>query len=218
MSAEREREQAAVIAAQAERARLARDVHDTVAHALVVITMHGEVAQRALSAGRSAQTGDLLTTIGATAREALVETRELVRILAADGVTPAVGVEVLPELVERLRRSGCSIRLDLDEDSSLPADVSHAVYRVVQEAITNALKHGGPSAVVSIRVCRNGPAVEVIVDDDGGGGPRTVPTPGTGHGLRGLRERVEAVGGRFSAGPRATRGFRVWAAIPVVRP
>ncbi|MGL5863594.1 MAG: sensor histidine kinase, partial [Phycicoccus sp.] len=152
-SAEREREQVAVIAAQAERARLARDVHDTVAHALVVITMHGEVARRALGADRSAQVDQLLTTLATTAREALAETRELVRVLATDGVTPAVGVEALPEMVERLQRSGRAISLDMDEHSSLPAHVSHTVYRVVQEAVTNALKHGGAGAAVSISVC-----------------------------------------------------------------
>ncbi|MGL5864874.1 MAG: sensor histidine kinase [Dermatophilaceae bacterium] len=264
ISAEREREQAAVIAALAERARLARDVHDTVAHALVVIAMHGEVARRKLGAGRAEQVDQLLATLVATAREALAETRELVSILATDDVAPAVGVGSLPEMVERLRRSGCSVSLDLDQGSSFPAPVSRLVYQVAREAVTNALRHAGAGAALAISVRREelaapaaaastapaatasdtaaaaasaapeaaastAPAAAasdtaadavatVIVDDDGGCGPRVVPTPGAGHGIRGLRERVEAAGGRFSAGPRTPSGFRVWAEIPVRRP
>lgn len=214
ISAEREREQDAIIAAQAERARIAREIHDVVAHALVVVAMHAEGAQRAIHAGYPDDVEPALDTIATTTRGALAETRDLVRVLAVDTAPAPVGLEVLEPMVHSLRQAGRDVRLTRRGPGPPDLTAGHTAYRVIQEAVTNALKYAGRDATLRIVLDADGPEITVAVEDDGTDAAAQPVTFGPGNGLRGLRDRVEQGGGRFEAGPRPEGGFRVWAQIP----
>lgn len=214
ISAEREREQETIIAAQAERARMAREIHDVVAHALVIVAMHAEGAQRAIHTGHPDDVEPALEIITTTTRSALAETRDLVRVLALDTTPAPVGLELLEPMVHSLRLAGRDVRLAQHGHHRPSPAASHTAYRVIQEAVTNALKYAGREASLLIELDHNGPDTKVIVDDNGPGMPNRPAAGGPGSGLRGLRERVEHGGGCFEAGPRTEGGFRVWAQIP----
>ncbi|MFF3115221.1 sensor histidine kinase [Kitasatospora sp. NPDC057904] len=209
-----------------ERLRIARELHDVVAHSMSLITMQASVAAF-VADSRPAEAVKALTSIEATGRGALQEMRRLLGILRdADGNTldpellPAPGVADLDALVARTAGSGPRVELVIrGERRALPGTVELAVYRIAQEALTNVLKHAdaGRGRVV----LDYGPdTVTVEVADDGRGGsagtPGTTGAPGApGHGLIGMRERVAAFGGEFEAGPLPGRGYRVAARIPV---
>jgi signal transduction histidine kinase len=218
---ERERDAHAQIAAAAERARIARELHDVVAHNVSVMVVQADGAAYALDSSPE-RAREALAAISATGRQALAEMRSLLGVLrsatdpAARGeadLAPQPGIEQLSGLLEQARETGLPVSFTVEGVPwQLPRGTALTAYRVVQESLTNARKHGGPgvTAMVTLRFCQD--EVAVIVADDGKGSPKAAD--GLGHGLVGMRERVELFGGKVTAGPKAGGGFRVTATLP----
>jgi signal transduction histidine kinase len=191
-----------------ERLAMAQDVHDGVGHSLAVIAMQAGVAAHVLDRD-PARARELLDTVVATSREALDGLRadlELLRTPAAR--RPGPGLADLPLLLDRMRDGGLDLDVSLTPDAAVPPDVGAAAYRIVQESLTNVLRHAGTGAA-SVRVALDG-ALHVEVADRGSAGP---PDPG-GTGIDGMRRRAESVGGSLTAGPRDGGGFLVTAELP----
>ncbi|MFC4005332.1 sensor histidine kinase [Prauserella oleivorans] len=231
---ETERHQATRIAVAEERSRIARELHDVVAHAVSVIVVHADGASYAIR-GNPELAERAVRTISETGRSALNELRRLLAVLRGEDGSDALGEPRVPqptaadlaELVARMESAGLPVRLELDGDldlTELPAGVSLGVYRIVQESLTNSLKHAGAGTRARVRICRDGDRVRVEVDDDGGGKARplgaadgpvvTAPVPG-GNGLIGMRERANVYGGTLDAGPSPGGGWQVRAVLPV---
>jgi signal transduction histidine kinase len=196
-----------------ERARIARELHDIVAHHLSVVVLQAAGAQA--SAKPAPET---LAKIERSGREALTEMRRLLGVLRepADGagLAPQPGMAELAALAEGVRAAGLPVRLAVDGDSgALPAAVDVSAYRIVQEALTNVLKHAGPASADVTVGCVDG-AVVIEVTDDGVGSAAAEPTAG-GHGLVGMRERAAIFGGELLAGPQPGGGFAVRARLPL---
>ena len=221
-AAERERERAdrARRAVADERLRIARDLHDIVAHAMSVIAIRSGVARLVIDT-QPDEAREALSIIETTSRRALAEMRLLVGVLRQPEDTaelgPAPGLADLPDLIDYVRQAG--VRVDLDSESeapTLPAGVDLSAYRIVQEALTNVVRHAGPTTVhVTLRQRHDQLEIEVV-DDGAPAGRVAVLAPdgeGRGHGLVGMRERVSLFGGDLSAAP-AGRGFRVFARLP----
>ncbi|MEU8177013.1 sensor histidine kinase [Microbispora hainanensis] len=217
--AERERDQQARIAAAGERARIARELHDVVAHNVSVMVVQADGAGYAIDSDPE-QARRAMQAISATGRQALAEMRRLVGVLRHDAGSPAEeyapqpGVAQLGDLIEQVRASGLPTELTVSGTvRSLPEGEQLAVYRIVQEALTNALKHGGPGTRAWVEVTYGRREIELRISDDGRGAaaPRMVG----GHGLIGMRERAAMYGGSVEAAPRTGGGFRVVARIPV---
>ena len=215
---EREQESAAARGAAEERLRIARDVHDLVGHALSGIAVQSSTARLALDAGRFTEARTALSAVESASRSALTEMRQLLGGLrAGDGgeYGPAPGVGNLPSLVEGLRTHGVAVTLSVGELGEVPGAASLAAYRVVQEALTNAVKHAAGSRVtVAVAVAESGGALLATVEDYA---PQAAPQGERtgGHGLAGMRERVAGLGGEVSAGPAGDHpGWRVRARIP----
>ncbi|MCX5118270.1 sensor histidine kinase [Micromonospora sp. NBC_00362] len=204
--------------ADEERLRIAQEVHDVVGHGLAAISMQAEIALHLLPK-RPEQAEVALTAISRTSREALDELRVTlgaVRRGAERGPVP--GLARLPALRDRLAGAGLAVEVRVVGDPrEVPAAVDLAAYRVVQEALTNVLRHAGvASAEVTVGYRADEVTVEVTDRGVGAGRPGTAPADDEGgHGLAGMRERVAALGGRLSTGPRAGGGFRVYAGLPV---
>jgi signal transduction histidine kinase len=215
-TAERERDHLARIAVAEERARIARELHDMVAHSLSVMIVHADGATVALDAAPE-RAREALRTVSATGRAAMVEMRQLVEVLRGsdDAAGHPRALEGLAEAVDRGRSAGLPVHEKIEgTPDNLSAGVELAVYRIVQEAVTNALKHAGEGATATLRIVYSPTAVAIDFEDDGGG--RTaVAHEGGGHGLIGMRERAALYGGRVEAGPRAGGGWRVSASIPL---
>jgi signal transduction histidine kinase len=213
---ERERQSAAARAAAEERLRIARDVHDLVGHALSGIAVQSSTARLALAAGRPGAARTALSAVESASRAALAEMRQLLGVLRpGEGgqYRPAPGLGDLPGLVDGLRRQGVAVTLSAGELAGVPAAVSLAAYRVVQEALTNAVKHAAGSQV-SVAVAASEGALLATVEDYA---QRAAPPGGQagGYGLAGMRERVAGLGGEVSAGPAGDHpGWRVRARIP----
>ncbi len=211
---EREQERQAQIAVAAERARIARELHDLVAHSMGVIVIQAQGSQRALDRDTAAVRASL-QSIEATGRQGLAELRRLLGILtdahSGEGTSPQPSLDRLGELVEGVRGAGLDTDLQCDGDvRPLPPGVELAAYRIVQEALTNALKHAHARSA-RVRVHYLPTRIDLEVADDGAGG-----TPkGNGHGLVGMRERVSLYGGTLSLGDAPEGGFPVRASIPV---
>jgi signal transduction histidine kinase len=211
---ERERVEEARIATAEERARIARELHDVVAHAMSTIVLEAGAERVNLRPGQSS-TQDTLRSIERTGREALAEMRRLVGVLRTEDDEPALAPQPslghLAELVERVRRAGLPVEVrTVGEPAELPPGLDISAYRIVQEALTNVLKHAG-DARASVVVSYGARSIEIEVSDDGRGG-----TPnGGGHGLTGLRERVAVFGGELEAGSREGGGFTVHAWLPI---
>ncbi|GAA1832846.1 sensor histidine kinase [Microlunatus capsulatus] len=212
-----EQEQRAAVAAVDERNRIARELHDIVAHSLSVIVVQAE-GGRALASKRPEKGPEVLGTIAETSREALEEMRRMVGLLRSGGAgaeptsyVPTPGLDDIPDLV---RKTSATARL---ATFGAPPPVSQALgltaYRIVQEAMTNTLKHAGPAATAQVTLAFTATAVEIEVSDDGRGAAAT--GDGQGHGLRGMHERVALHGGTLTAGPRPTGGFAVRASLPL---
>ncbi|GAA3217746.1 sensor histidine kinase [Nonomuraea helvata] len=214
--AERERDQQARMAAAAERARIARELHDVVAHNVSVMVVQADGAGYALDTDPE-QARLAVKAISKTGRAALAEMRRLVGVLREDEATtidytPQPGLGQLEELV---RGSAVPARLEVAGfPRDLPEGQQLAVYRIVQEALTNALKHGGPGVRAVVEIDYSGPELVVRVTDDGRGA--AAPRSPDGHGLIGMRERVGMYGGAISAAPRQSGGFEVLARLPMV--
>jgi signal transduction histidine kinase len=211
---ERERDQQALIAAAAERTRIAREMHDVIGHRLAVIVnlAEGAGAKLTIDPPRAASA---IASVAEVGRQALGEARGLLDVLRAgstsDGLEPQPGLARLADLVTQTRATGLTATLDCQGDlADLPADIELAAYRIAQEAITNTLKHAVTPSTVCIRVQATSAGVDVQVTDDGQPGP-TAGRPG--HGLAGMRERARACGGSVTAGPTVT-GWAVRAHLP----
>jgi signal transduction histidine kinase len=215
---ERDAAQQAQIATAAERARIAREMHDVVAHSLSVMVVQADGALYA-SRRRPEQAVETLRTISSTGRASLAEMRKLLGLLRDDEssdatLAPVPGAADLLDLVEQLRASGLTISLDVTGDlQRVDAATGLTTYRIVQEALTNTLKHGGPDVSASVDVRVTTDSVRIRVDDDGRGS--TVADDGNGHGIVGMRERIAVHAGQVEAGPRPGGGFRVAAVVPL---
>jgi signal transduction histidine kinase len=223
---ETERDQAARIAVGEERGRIARELHDVVAHAVSVIVVQADGASYAISSNPELA-GRAIATISETGRGALEELRRLLDVLRndeSDGEprVPQPNAEALVELADRVRAAGLPVDLEIDGDlGGLPAGVSLGVYRIVQESLTNSIKHAGRGAKACVRIYLEDDVVHIKVLDDGGGrAPVPVATnaaaavPG-GNGLIGMRERAHVFGGSLHVGPVPGGGWRVHAELPI---
>jgi signal transduction histidine kinase len=199
-----------------ERLRIAREVHDVVAHAMVAINVQAGVAAHLI--GRDAgEAREALLHIKRTSGEALTDLRATLGVLRdgeqAAPVGPAAGLGDLEAVADQLRAAGVEVAVDVDTVGTVPTPVHSASYRIVQEALTNVLRHAGARAArVVVRADED--MVTVVVADDGSG--TAGATEGAGAGIHGMRERAEALGGTLSAGPGEDGGWRVEATLPLV--
>ncbi|MBD0838933.1 MULTISPECIES: sensor histidine kinase [unclassified Streptomyces] len=222
---EKEREAQAKVAVAAERARIARELHDVVAHNVSVMVVQADGAAYVLDAAPD-QAKKALETISSTGRQALAEMRRLLGVLRtgehqeSGEYVPQPDVEQIDELVEQCRTSGLPVDFKVEgTPRPLPSGVELTAYRIVQEALTNTRKHGGPNAGASVRLVYFDDGLGLLVEDDGKGAPHELyedgGIDGQGHGLIGMRERVGMVGGTLDAGPRPGGGFRISALLPL---
>lgn len=217
--AERTREEEARRRVAEERLRIARDLHDVVAHHIALVNVQAGVAAHVMDK-RPDQAKEALAHVREASRSALGELRATVGLLRQSGdpeapTEPAPGLDRLDELAGTFRSAGLRVEVARgDEGADLPAAVDLAAYRIIQEALTNVRKHAGPDARAEVSVVRVGPHIEITVLDDGTGENQD-HTPGGGHGLLGMRERVTALRGTLTTGPRYGGGFRVHAILPV---
>jgi signal transduction histidine kinase len=213
--AERERDVAAREAVVEERARIARELHDVIAHHVSMIVMQAGAERRVLD-GANTATREVLETIEQIGRGALTETRRLLGMLRGDAnepLTPQPGLTDVPTLVGQLREAGLPVELQLEgERRELPIGIELSAYRIVQEALTNALKHAG-DARATVRISYRTDALELEIADDGAGG--ITRASGGGHGLVGMRERAALYGGRFDASRNPDGGFVVRVLLPI---
>ena len=201
-----------------ERLRIAREVHDVVGHGLAAISLRAGVADHVRDRDPEA-VAEALAAIRAVSKQSLHELGALLDALRdgeAPEHAPAPDIAELPRLVDTLRDAGLPVELERRMNGAeLPDIVGGAGYRIVQEALTNVARHAGAGASARVRVDQRDGALEVEVVDDGrGAGPDVTP----GGGMTGMRERAQALGGRFEAGDAPGGGFRVWATLPVKRP
>ncbi|MEU6600249.1 sensor histidine kinase [Streptomyces flaveolus] len=222
---EKEREAQAKVAVAAERARIARELHDVVAHNVSVMVVQADGAAYVMDAAPD-QARKALETISSTGRQALAEMRRLLGVLRtgehqeSGEYVPQPDVEQIDDLVEQCRSSGLPVDFKVEgTPRPLPSGVELTAYRIVQEALTNTRKHGGPGAGASVRLVYFDDGLGLLVEDDGKGAPHELyeegGADGQGHGLIGMRERVGMVGGTLDAGPRPGGGFRISALLPL---
>lgn len=246
---EQARKNAAADAVRAERARIARELHDVVAHEVTVMTLQAEGAARLAKDG-DPRVAEALRTISDSGRTGLMEMQRMIGVLRAseadavdgaefdgteagrEGVAKQVGQDsaegaahlsfdllpmpslaALPDLVQQVEDAGLPVSLEVSGSAHVPAGVELSAFRVVQESLTNAMKHAGPGANATVSVVRRTDAVTVTVEDDGRGVISEAMHSG-GHGIGGMRERVAALGGTLDVGPRSGGGYRVYALIP----
>ncbi len=212
---EREHDQTSALAAAVERARIAREMHDSVAHHLTVIVALSDGALAAVTRS-PAQASEALRGVSGTARQALAETRRLLGILRADGGPelrqPLPGLSDLDGLFTRVRSAGLPVRYErTGPPGDTPPGVQLVVFRLIQQALTNTMKHAGPGASAAVRLRLEPDEVRVEVEDDGAGSVGVARAPGGG--LTGMAERVGAYGGELTCGPRQPRGWRVTARL-----
>jgi signal transduction histidine kinase len=213
--AEREREERARTAVEEERARIARELHDVVGHSVSVMTVQASGVRRLLRPDQEREREALLI-VERTGREALAEMRRMVGVLRrpeeAPALAPQPSLEHLDRLVEQAREAGLPVELRVEGDAvELPAGVDLTAYRLVQEGLTNALKHARATRA-EVLVSYGIGQIEVIVSDDGKG---LGNGDGGGHGLVGMRERVSVYGGELDAGPQQGGGYRLRARLPL---
>lgn len=208
---QREREALAQVAVAKERERIARELHDILAHSVSLMIIASDGAEAAIEQENIGEARKAVAAIGRTGRDALADLRLLLGMLRTDRglAEPQPGIEQLEELVGSVP---LEVRLRVEgPPRELPQGLALAVFRIVQEALTNTVKHAGPEASADVRLSYSGNAMEVEVSDDG----RGLSTPShNGHGLIGMRERAAMFGGTFTAGPRSAGGFRVLARLP----
>ena len=200
-----------------ERARIARELHDVVAHGVSLMTVQAGAAKTVAAVDPQAAV-QAMAAVEQAGREALGELRHLLAVLRPDGSSnelgPQPGLADVPRLVEQLREAGLEVSLDLDAvPDGVPGRVDLFAFRIVQEAMTNVLKHAGPGTAVEVKIRLGARAVTLEISDEGHG-THLLPVR-SGHGLVGMRERAQLLGGTLEAGPRAGGGFRVTAALPI---
>ncbi|WP_406410722.1 sensor histidine kinase [Streptomyces halstedii] len=222
---EREREAQSKVAVAAERARIARELHDVVAHNVSVMVVQADGAAYVMEASPD-QARQALETISGTGRQALAEMRRLLGVLRTGDApesgeyVPQPDVEQIEELVGKVRETGLAVDFRIEgTPRPLPSGVELTAYRIVQEALTNTRKHGGPDAGASVRLVYFDDGLGLLVEDDGRGASHELyedgGADGAGHGMIGMRERVGMVGGTLDAGPRPGGGFRISALLPL---
>ena len=219
---EREREEKADRAVIEERARIARELHDVIAHNVSVMVVQAAAGEDVFDTDLE-KAREALAAVASTGRAALTELRRLLGVIRAEddhgdpAYVPQPGIERIDELVGQVRETGLPVELSvIGEARPLPEGVGLCAYRIVQEALTNTLKHGNAStAQVQLRYVAN--AVEVEVLDDGRG-VTSLNGESDGQGLIGMRERVALFGGEMTAGPRSGRGYEVRARLPLEEP
>jgi signal transduction histidine kinase len=215
LEAEHQREEQARLAVEEERARIARELHDVVGHSVSVMTVQAAAVRRLLEPDQDKEREALLV-VEQTGREALAEMRRMVGVLRrpeeAPALAPQPSLEHLDQLVANTREAGLPVEVRIEgKPKHLPAGVDTTAYRIVQEALTNAVKHANAErAEVVVRYGND--IVELVVSDDGRGNG---DGGGSGHGLVGIRERVSVYGGELEAGPQTGGGFRLRATLPV---
>ncbi|NLV80912.1 MAG: sensor histidine kinase [Rhodococcus sp.] len=216
-----ERVKEAELAATQERTRIAREMHDIVAHSLTAIIAQADGGRYAATSDPSAAVG-ALSTISDTGRRALTDMRSLLSVLRDDDrreFTTTPGVREIGVLVDRMRASGLDVTYTVTGDPrEITAGPGLSVYRIVQESLTNVLKHAGPRALAAVTLTWRPDTVTVEVVDDGRGAAALVESRPGGQGLTGIEERARLHGGRALTGPRPGGGFRVRAEIPVEAP
>ncbi|MEU5882971.1 sensor histidine kinase [Spirillospora sp. NPDC047279] len=224
VEAERSREQEARRRATEERLRIARELHDVLAHQISLINVQAGAALHRRD--DPAKAYDALDAIKQASKDTLRELRGVLGVLrqvdeqdedAASPVAPTPSLERVEELLAQTTAAGLPVTLvGQVPQGPLPAPVGLAGYRIVQEALTNAVRHAGATAA-TVQITRDADAVTVQIDDDGGGPADPAALTG-GNGLRGIRERAAAIGGQMTAGPGPAGGFRVWARLPLRDP
>jgi signal transduction histidine kinase len=214
--AERERELAAREAVVEERARIARELHDVIAHNVSMMVVQAGAERRVVDGEANGSTREVLQTIEQIGRGALTEMRRLLGMLRSDAeqpLAPQPGLDDVATLVTQVREAGLPVELHVDgERRALPAGIELSAYRIVQEALTNALKHAG-DARATVRIRYGVDSLDLEIVDDGPGG--VARANGGGHGLVGMRERVALYGGRFHASRNPGGGFAVRAQLPL---
>lgn len=215
---ERERAAEAQRAVDAERTRIARELHDLVAHRVSMITIQAGAAQTVATSDPE-KAIRAMESIEDAGREALEELRQVLGLLRADeerqGRLPVHGLANIPELIADMRTAGMDVSLFNEvEPDRLPTKVDLASYRIVQEGLTNVLKHAGPEPRAEVRLSSTDRMLSIEVTDRGEG---DTTLPGAGQGLVGMRERAALLGGTFEAGPRPDGGFRIMAHLPIGR-
>lgn len=218
--AERSRDEEARRRMAEERLQIAREMHDVVGHSLAVISLQAGVADHLLET-RPDEVRRAITAIRTVSKEALADLRVELALLRGNGAetaerAPAPTLDRLSELVSRMREAGLAVELDAAaSDRRVPDIVAAAAYRIVQESLTNVVRHAGSHARARVRVRESDNALEVEVVDDGTGAAGNTDD---GDGVQGMRERAIALGGEFVAGSRPGGGFRVWASLPWAAP
>lgn len=221
LDAERTREEEALRRVDEERIRISREVHDIVAHSLSIVTIQAGAAASLLDRGDDSGARASIENVRTTGKQALAELRSMLDVLRtgdADApLAPAAELSNIEALVVPVREAGLGVELNVTGDlRSIPAYASVSAYRIVQEALTNIVRHAkAEHAVVNVTVTGRDLVIEIT--DDGSSAGVEPPQEHAGHGIRGMRERVDALGGSFEAGPGESGGFRVFATIPLSR-
>lgn len=214
VEAEQSREEEALRRVEEERLRIARELHDVTAHSLSIIAVQAGAAERVIERDPEAAKR-ALATIRATSKSSLDELRAMLGVLRGkeDGapLSPAGSLERLAELAASVEEAGVRVELLVEDLGDVPAFAELSVYRIVQEALTNVVRHARAN-VATVRIWRRDELLGIEVVDDGSA---PSDSAGEGHGIAGMRERVMALGGSFAAGPRPNGGFRVAASIPL---
>jgi signal transduction histidine kinase len=213
---ERDRDRQAELAVAAERARIARDLHDAVAHGLSIVVIQAQAAAGAMEK-RPATARAALASIVATGRDSLAEMRRLLGLTRPEGpeLAPLPGLRDLPGLAERVRAAGLPVSLRVDGDAeAVSPGTGLCAYRITQEALTNALRHAGPGATVDVTLHCGVDKIELAIRDTGHGAGGE-PDERQGNGLRGMRERVAMLGGTVTIGDASDGGFQVRAELPL---
>ena len=216
--AEMTREQEAADAVRDERARIARELHDVVAHEMTVMTIQASAAERVVDID-PVEAKHSMQIVADAGRRGLTEMRRLLGLLRETGdlqLDPQPGLDSLESLVHQLSEAGLHVRVNVDgARRELPAGIDLNAFRIVQESLTNTVRHAGPGASADVRVVYRDDALEIDVTDDGRGAAVRLVANGSGHGLIGMEERISLLDGTLAAGPRAGGGFRVHAIIPI---
>jgi signal transduction histidine kinase len=219
IQAEHEREQQATDAVNNERVRIARELHDVVAHEITVMTIQSAAAKRILAEDPD-QAQEAMGSAEAAGHRALTEIRRLLGMLRTTDPKardPQPGLDALPRLVDHMNQAGLSTELHMIGDvRPLPLGIDLNAYRIIQESLTNTLKHGGPNVSAEIEVAYEDDSLSIEVRDDGRGAAASPLPPDTqGQGLVGMHERAALLDGALAAGPRPGGGYRVTAKIPI---
>jgi signal transduction histidine kinase len=218
---ERNRDREAALAVSNERTRIAREIHDVVAHGLSIMIVQADGGLYAADAS-PVQAKKALATIGDTGRASLTEMRKMLGLLKQDTQPdldpnqprPQPGISSLPELIENVRQAGLDVEYSVSgQPRDLPALLGLTAYRIVQEGLTNTLKHAGPGARTCVALDYGREMLTVVVIDDGRGAA-VAPSTDPGHGLVGMRQRASISGGTVNAGPKAGGGYEVVARLP----